>query len=70
MGWASGSDLYDSVIKVLVRYVPDVDKRIQAHKELIRAFEGGDWDTQDECTGQDDAYDKALEELHEWEDED
>lgn len=71
MGWASGSRLFSEVIDVVKRYVPDEDDRIDIYKGLIDAFGESDWDTQDECVGEDSAYDAALRELHpEWYEED
>lgn len=70
MGWASGSRLFSEVIDVIKKYVPDEDERVDIYKGLIDAFEEADWDTQDECMGEDAAYDTALKELHpEWYDE-
>lgn len=67
MGWASGSDLFSSVIYAVKPRITEEAKRKDLYKELIAAFEGADWDTQDECMGEDPAYDRALEELHpEW----
>lgn len=72
MGWASGSRLFSSVIEAVKPNVPDEAKRKEIYKGLIEAFEESDWDTQDECMGEDDAYDAAMMELHpDWyEDED
>lgn len=71
MGWASGSRLFSEVIDVIKKAVPDEDERIDIYMGLIDAFEDADWDTQDECMGQDPAYDAALKELHpEWYDDD
>jgi heterodisulfide reductase subunit B len=67
MGWASGSDLFDSVIQSAMRYIPDKEFRKAFYKELIEAFEDADWDTESECCGVDGAFDEALQELHsEW----
>jgi hypothetical protein len=72
MGWCSGSQLFSDVIDVISQNVPDEEDRVVIYKGLISAFEEFDWDTQDECVGEDSAYDSALKELHpEWyEDED
>jgi hypothetical protein len=64
MGWASGSSPYDFIIEELKECVPDEALRPKIHESLIRAFEEHDWDTQDECVGQDPAFDAALEKLH------
>ena len=64
MGWASGSRLFSDVIAAIKPEVEDEEKRVGIYKKLIAAFEESDWDTQDECRGEDPAYDKALKELH------
>lgn len=71
MGWGSGSTLFSMVIDAVKPHVPDEAKRQEIYKPLIEAFESQDWDTQDECMGEDPAYDAALKELHpDWYDED
>jgi hypothetical protein len=70
MGWASGSELYDKVIDAARDAIPDPFVRTNFHKKMIEAFEDADWDTQNECVGQDVAFDAALYDLHPyWEDE-
>ncbi len=64
MGWASGSSLFSEVIKAVKKEMPDEKARVRLYKTLIAAFEESDWDTQDECRGEDTAYDKALKKLH------
>jgi hypothetical protein len=64
MGWSSGSELYTEVISVIKDEVPDFETRVRMHKKLIKAFGNHDWDTKDECEGEDPAYDKALSELY------
>lgn len=71
MGWASGSRLFSEVIDVVQKHVLDEEERVNIYKGLIDAFEDADWDTQDECVGEDPAYDAALKELHpDWYDDD
>jgi hypothetical protein len=62
MGWASGSELCDKIIRSVKRNVPDTKKRKNIYKATIRAFRDGDWDTEDECRGVDPVFDKALDE--------
>ena len=64
MGWASGSVVMDEIIDVVKHQVFDPELRCRLYKGIIGALEGQDWDTQDECEGADEAYDKALMELH------
>jgi len=70
MGWASGSGLFSRVIEVIQENVEDHDDRVAIYEELIEAFSDSDWDTQDECLGEDKAYDEALYNVFpEWKDE-
>lgn len=64
MGWASGSSLFSEVISAIKPRISDVTLRKEIYKDLINAFENSDWDTQDECMGEDEAYDAALVEVH------
>ena len=69
MGWASGTYVMGDIIDGLFEDIKDGEVRKQVYKSIIRALETADWDTQDECMGQDSAFDEALAELHpEWED--
>lgn len=70
MGWAGGSRLFDEVIQAAKLRVEDYEARVAFYEEVIEAFEDEDWDTQDECLGEDPAFDEALYNLHpEWKDE-
>lgn len=64
MGWASGSRLFRTVIEAVKPAIVDSGTREALYMKLIEAFEADDWDTQDECLGEDPAYDKALKALH------
>ncbi len=64
MGWSSGSRLFNDLISVLQSEIQDETKRKAIYTKLIQVFEERDWDTQDECLGEDPAYDGALMELH------
>lgn len=67
MGWSSGTGLMLAIIKSAKKATPDMKTRKVFYKEVIDAFEDADWDTQDECTGEDSAFDEAIKELHpEW----
>lgn len=61
MGWSGGTELFSAVIKVIKPAVKDEKKRTQMYRELIEAFTDCDWDTVDECCGEDTAYDAAYE---------
>lgn len=64
MGWAGGSEIYDRIIVAAKRAIPNFTDRVEFHKAVIDAFYLGDWDTDSECLGQDDAFDMALMELN------
>ena len=64
MGWASGSEVMDEIIEVVQKEIKDPEARFRLYKGIIEALENQDWDTQNECEGQDDAFDKALTKLH------
>jgi hypothetical protein len=64
MGWYSGSILMSELIKSLKKHIGDPDGRTDIYKDMIIAFEDHDWDTQNECIGEDPAFDKALRSIH------
>jgi hypothetical protein len=64
MGWGSGSRLFSSIIDAVKPAVADAAMREALYTKLIEAFEAEDWDTQDECLGEDPAYDRAIKSLH------
>lgn len=71
MGWASGSGLFGEIIDAVKPVVKAKKARVKLYKKLISAFEDHDWDSQQECEGEDPAYDQALRELHpDWFEED
>lgn len=64
MGWCSGSTLFGKIIEAAIEEIPDDENRKRFYLKAIEAFEDEDWDTHDECLGEDDAFDAALKELH------
>ena len=64
MGWSSGTELMSRVITATRKVIPDEKTRKEFYKEIIDAFEDYDWDTENECLGEDSAYDDALKEMH------
>ena len=67
MGWASGSELFSRLIKTTKKHVKDPKVRTEIYVEMIDAFADADWDTHDECSGEDPSYDAAIKKLHpEW----
>lgn len=64
MGWASASRIMNQVIDAIKPSIADFDVRKTVYTPIIEALEDGDWDTQDESLGKDDAFDAALKDLH------
>lgn len=64
MGWSSGSRVFGDAIKAIKPNVPDKDTRKKIYVKLIEAFEEADWDTLDECLGEDEAYDEIYNERY------
>jgi hypothetical protein len=62
MGWASGSDLFNAVIKAAKRSIKDPKARRKFYLALLSAFNDLDWDTQNECEGEDPVFDVILRE--------
>jgi len=71
MGWSGGSEIMEKVIGQLQQHMPDEQARREVYGALIEAFEGMDWDTQDECMGVDPVFDATLKGMHSaWYEED
>lgn len=64
MGWASGSNVMDRFIAEMADLNIPFVLKVDIYTALIDAMEYADWDTQDECMGQDTAYDEAMKVLH------
>ncbi|WP_421565717.1 hypothetical protein [Ochrobactrum sp. EDr1-4] len=64
MGWSSGSSTFSEIIKAVKPVVADKDDRKKIYRPILNAFEAQDWDTQDECVGEDEAYDELYNELY------
>lgn len=60
MGWASGSQLAEKIIKGIKKEVKDEKTRERIYRPIIDALEEMDWDTEDEVEGIDPAWDKAM----------
>lgn len=60
MGFNRGSELMDSVIKVVQEHVEDFDVRVLIYEEIANTIWEMDGDTLDECLSKDGAYDAAL----------
>lgn len=64
MGWSSASRIMSDIIAAVAPHVADKDVRKSIYAPIIDSLENGDWDTQDECLGEDDAYDEILKAKH------
>ena len=64
MGWAGGSDVMSGIIAAIKPRVLEKTQRQEIYREIITVMENRDWDTQDECLGEDPAYDVVVKELH------
>lgn len=60
MGWSSGTGVMDAIIKAVQPNVPDEAVRQAIYRPIIEALNEQDWDTQNECMGEDPAFDAAL----------
>jgi N-acetylglucosamine kinase-like BadF-type ATPase len=69
MGWGSGSSLFRIVIEAAKRAIDDRVARREFYLTVLSEFNQHDWDTQDECTGEDDVFDQILREQGYTEDE-
>lgn len=63
MGWARGSDIFNDLIDAAKKYIPKENRR-EFYKKMINSFEDCDWDTQNECLGNDPIYDKLIKEMY------
>lgn len=60
MGWSSGSEIMNAVIEAVRDEVKNKERRKAIYKPVIEILENGDWDTQDESIGLDQAFDELL----------
>jgi hypothetical protein len=60
MGWGSGSILIGEIIVLAKKHIPDTLARAAFYKDLIRTFEGHDWDTQQEAMDIDPVFDATM----------
>lgn len=64
MGWASGGELADQMIKIISKHVPDDKVRRKIYKKMINAFEEMDCDTLMECKGIDPTFDYVFDKMY------
>ena len=63
MGWASGGEIAEDMVKGLKKAKVDDKTRERVYKILIKSLFAGDWDTQGEMIGMDPMFDKVLRKL-------
>jgi len=64
MGWASGTEIMQGIIEAAQEHIPDDDERYKFYKKVVKTMQSHDWDTMDECLGEDDSYDELYEDLN------
>ncbi len=70
MGWGRGSELMSELIEAAKLAIPNDGARCNFYQDVIVAFEEYDCDTLDECTGEDEAFKKAMHVIHpKWEED-
>jgi len=70
MGWSSGSDIAEVVIRLVRRYVPK-DKRRAFFRSFVKEMYNHDWDGESDVEGRDPDFDAVLKELNpDWYDDD
>ena len=69
MGWAGGSTVMSGIVGVFDSSCVSLShmERVALYKGIIEVLQGEDWDCTDDCFGEDDALDEALEQVaREW----
>ena len=64
MGWSSGTELFDALIEAVSSTTLDKEERRAVYRRMLKAFTDADWDSPEECLGDDPAYDAAYKELY------
>jgi hypothetical protein len=59
MGWSSGTEIMNALIMSVQGRMTHDDK-VAFFQEAINIFEDNDWDSLEECLGEDDAFDEAV----------
>ena len=62
MGWASAVSIFDKVVSVTEKYIPD-SRKAEVYGELYKELRDGDWDTVSES---DYFYSDWMEQILEW----
>lgn len=62
MGWSSGTEIFEDIIKAAKKAIPEEKARKQFYKEIYPAFCDADWDTEDECFDDDPLFKEVYDE--------
>ena len=60
MGWSGGYYVMNGLIRTLNFVGVDADTREKIYEKMLRVLEDQDWDTQEDCVGEDPVYDSVL----------
>lgn len=72
MGWSRGADIMHGIIKAVNRTNLRPSEKKQFYLDIIPVLEDEDWDTQDECMGDDTVFAAAMLHFHpdwDWDEE-
>ena len=62
MGWGGGSKIFSAIIKAAKKHIPfDIDRK-NFYAEIYESFADNDWDTEDECFGDDPLFKEVYHE--------
>ena len=64
MGWSGGSRAMGAIITALQGEVLDKETRVRIYEKVVAELEDMDWDNQDECLGDDEAFDEVMVKMH------
>lgn len=53
MGWSAGTQVFSEIIRAAKKAIPDDDARKKFYADVYQVFCDLDWDTEEECFGDD-----------------
>lgn len=60
VGWSGGSEIFSAIMRAAKKHMPDDEVRRQFYSEVYGAFCDADWDCENDCLGEDEAFAKAY----------
>ena len=63
MSWGGGTDIMYDTIRSFNKHEITDPVRLNLYLDLIESLQGQDWNSADECLGQDPVFDEALEDV-------